>query len=350
MALRWVLCTLVLGVLASTASGQSYPSKPVKLIVPFTAGSATDILARTVGQQLTELWGQPVVVDNRPGAGGTIGSAIVAKAAPDGYTLLVHSAAHAYNPSIYTTLTFDTSKDFVEITPLAGQPNVLVVAPSSGYKTVADLIAAAKAKPGQLNFASAGIGSGTHINGEKFRLAAGIDVAHIPYKGTPEALTDTVTGRVTYFFSPISAALPQIREGKLVALGVSTAKRSSALPNVPTIAESGLPGFDYNLWVGLFAPAGTPPDIVDKINRAVARVLQTPDAKERLAALGAEAMPMTPPEFHKFVAVGIEESGKVISAAGSRCSRPGYLRQPARSRRLWSCGKLVKSPDCEAVH
>ena len=194
--------------------------------------------------------------------------------------------------------------------------NVLVVAPSSGIKSVADLIAQAKQKPGQFNFGSAGTGSGTHINAEKFRLAAGIDVTHIPYKGTPEALNDTLAGRVTYFFSPISAALPNIREGKLVALGVSSAKRSSALPNVPTIAESGLPGFDYNLWVGLFAPAGTPPDVVDKINKDVDRVLQLPDIKERLATFGAEAMPMTSAEFRKFVQTEIDDSAKVIKAAG----------------------------------
>jgi len=303
-------------VVACSAWGQAFPTKPVRIVVPFTAGSATDILARTVGQKLSELWGQPVVIDNRPGAGGTIGAAIVAKSPGDGYTLLVHSAAHAYNPAIYSSLTYDTVRDFVEVVPLAGQPNVLVVAPATGLKTVADLINAAKRKPGTLNFASAGNGSGTHINGEKFRLAAGIDVMHIPYKGTPEALTDTMAGRVTYFFAPISAALPQIREGKLNALGVSTAKRSSTLPDVPTIAESGLPGFDYNLWVGMFAPAGTPADLVEKISRDVLRVLATPEAKERLAALGADAMPMTPAEFRKFVQDEIGESGKVIKAAG----------------------------------
>jgi len=312
-----ILAVLALGLLpASTAYAQGYPNKPVRIVVPFTAGSATDILARTIGQKLSELWGQPVVIDNRPGAGGTIGAAIVAKSPGDGYTLLVHSAAHAYNPAIYSNLTYDTVKDFVDVAPLAGQPNVLVVAPSTGMKTVADLINAAKQKPGALNFGSAGNGSGTHINGEKFKLAAGIDVVHIPYKGTPEALTDTMAGRVTYFFAPISAALPQVREGKLVALGVSTAKRSSVLPNVPTIAESGLPGFDYNLWVGMFAPAGTPADLVEKINRDVLRVLATPEAKERLAALGADAMPMTPAEFKKFVQDEIAESGKVIKAAG----------------------------------
>jgi tripartite-type tricarboxylate transporter receptor subunit TctC len=298
------------------AGGQPYPSKPVHIVVPFTAGSATDILARTFGQKLSELWGQSVFVENRPGAGGTIGAAFVAKSPADGYTLLVDSAAHAYNPSIYANLPFDTVKDFVEVVPLAGQPNVLVVAPSSGIKSVADLIALAKQKPGQLNFGSAGTGSGTHINGEKFKLAAGIDVVHIPYKGTPEALTDTMAGRVTYFFSPISAALPNVRDGKLVALAVSTSRRSSALPNVPTVAESGLPGFDYNLWVGLFAPAGTPPEIVDKINKDIVRSLQSPEIKERLSTLGAEAMPMAPAEFKSFVHGEIDDSGKVIKAAG----------------------------------
>ena len=303
-------------VCANSAFSQVYPNKTVHVIVPFTAGSATDILARTFGQKLSEMWGQPVIVENRPGAGGTIGAAVVAKSPPDGYTLMVHSAAQAYNASIYPTLPYDTTKDFVEIVPLAGQPNVMVVAPATGTKSVAELIAQAKQKPGQLNFGSAGTGSGTHINAEKFKLAAGIDVVHIPYKGTPEALNDTLAGRVTYFFSPISAALPNIREGKLVALGVSTAKRSSALPNVPTIAEAGLPGFDYNLWVGLFAPAGTPPDIVDKINKDVDRVLQLPDIKERLATFGAEGMPMTPAEFRKFVQAEIDDSAKVIKAAG----------------------------------
>ena len=301
---------------ATLAHGQGFPNKPVKIVVPFTAGSATDILARTVGQKLGELWGQPVVIDNRPGAGGTIGAAIVAKSPPDGYTLLVHSAAQAVNASIYPSLPYDTTKDFVEVATLGGQPNVLVVAPVTGYKSVADLIAAAKKSPGALNFGSAGAGSGTHVNGEKFKLAAGIDVVHIPYKGTPEALTDTMAGRVTYFFSPISAALPNVREGKLIALGVSTSKRSSALPNVPTIAEGGLPGFDYNLWIGMFAPAGTPADIVDKINADVTRALQSQEVRERLAALGAEPMVMTPAEFRKFMRDEMEDSSKVVKAAG----------------------------------
>jgi tripartite-type tricarboxylate transporter receptor subunit TctC len=313
---RWIIGVAIALCCASQAIAQGYPNKTVHLIVPFTAGSATDILARTFGQKLSEMWGQSVIVENRPGAGGTIGAAVVAKSPPDGYTLLVNSAAQAYNASIYPTLSYDTSKDFVEIAPLAGQPNVLIVAPATGIKSVAELITLAKQKPGQLNVGSAGTGSGTHINAEKFKLAAGIDVVHIPYKGTPEALNDTLAGRVTYFFSPISAALPNVREGKLIALGVSTAKRSSALPNVPTIAEAALPGFDYNLWVGVFAPAGTPPDIVDKVNKDIDRLLQTPDVKERLATLGAEPMPMSPAEFRKFVQTEIDDSAKVIKAAG----------------------------------
>ena len=301
---------------APLAFSQAYPNKPVRIVVPFTPGSATDTLARTYGQKLSEMWNQPVVVENKPGAGGTIGAAFVAKSTPDGYTLLVHSAAQAYNPSIYASLTYDTVKDFVDIAALGGQPNVLVVAPSLGVKSVAELIALAKKKPGELNYASAGSGSGTHINGEKFKLAAGIDVLHVPYKGTPEALTDTIAGRVTYYFAPISAALPFVREGKLVALAVSTAKRASALPNVPTVAESGLPGFDYSLWVGIFAPAGTPPAIVDKIARDVRLAAQAADVKERFATLGAEPMPMTPAEFKQFVDGEITESAKVIKAAG----------------------------------
>jgi len=312
-----VFGTLVAGMLCSTLLfAQGYPNKPVRIVVPFTAGSATDILARTVGQKLNEMWGQSVVVDNRAGAGGTIGAGMVAKAPPDGATLMVTSAAQAVNAFIYPSLPYDTLKDFVQVVPLGGQPNVLVVAPSTGYKTVADLIADAKKKPGSLNFGSAGIGSGTHINAEKFKLLAGIDVVHIPYKGTPEALTDTMTGRVAYFFSPISAALPHIRDGKLVALGVSSAKRASTLPNVPTIAESGLPGFEYNLWVGLFAPAGTPTDVVDKINRDVNHVLREPDVRERLAALGAEPMPMTPAEFDRFMRAEMEDAAKIVKAAG----------------------------------
>jgi tripartite-type tricarboxylate transporter receptor subunit TctC len=314
-ARRWLSST-AFALLLPLAQAQDFPTKPVKIVVPFTAGSATDILARTVGQKLNEMWNQSVLIENRPGAGGTIAAGAVAKSVPDGTTLMVHSSGHAANAFIYPTLPYDTLKDFVQVVPLAGQPNVLVTSPASGYKTVADLIADAKKRPGAVNFGSAGIGSGTHFNAEKFKLAAGIDVIHVPYKGTPEAMTDTIAGRVAYFFSPISAALPQVRDGKLVALAVSSAKRSSLLPNVPTVAESGLPGFDYNLWVGVFAPAGTPNDVIDKINRSVNRVLGEADVQARMAALGAEPMSMNPAEFDRFMRAEMDDAAKVVKAAG----------------------------------
>ena len=316
MKLSLRIVAFVLAALAPLGvAAQSWPTKPVKLIVPFTAGSATDILARAFGQKLSEVWGQPVIIENHPGAGGTIGAGIVAKAAPDGYTLLVHSAGYAVNPWIYPNTPYDTNKDFVEIAPLGGQPNVLVVAPESNIKSVKQLISEAKAKPGVMNYASAGSGSGTHVNAEKFRLATGIDAVHVPYKGTPEALKDTLTGRVTYFFSPISAALPQIKDGKLIALAVSSARRSSVLPDVPTVAESGLPGFDYNLWVAIFGPANMPADLVTRINGDVQKIAAMPDIRERLSSLGAEPMPMSAQNFRKFVRDEVASSEKVVKAA-----------------------------------
>jgi tripartite-type tricarboxylate transporter receptor subunit TctC len=310
-----IVCAATLA-LPLAVQAQSYPGKPVRIVVPFTAGSATDILARVYGQKLQEFWGQPVVVENRPGAGGTIGEGLVAKSAPDGYTLLVTSAAFAYNPAIYPSPGYSTEKDFVEVAPIAAQPNVLVVAPSLNVTSTADLIKLAKDKPGRITFASAGIGSGTHLNAEGFKFASGIDVVHVPYKGTPEALTDTMTGRVTFFFAPISAALPHVRDGRLAALAVSTGKRASALKDVPTVAESGLPGYDYSLWVGMFAPAGTPAEVVDKVAADVSRATQSPDVRDRLASLGAEAMPMTTTEFRRFVRDEISIAAKIIKAAG----------------------------------
>ena len=271
---------------AADTHAQAYPGKPVTIIVPFTPGSATDISARAVQQKLSEFWGQPVIIENRPGAGGTIGAGMVAKAAPDGYTLLVHSSGHAANPAIYAKLSYDTFKDFAEVTPVAGQATVLVVAPSTGYKTLADLMTAARARPGSLNFGSAGNGSGTHLAGEKFKGMSKLDLLHIPYKGTPEAVTDTLGGRLTYYFAPIAAALPHVRDGKLVALAVSTAQRSSLLPDVPTVAQAGLPGFSFNLWTGMFAPAGTPQAVVEKIAADVQRAWAAPDVKDRLGKMG----------------------------------------------------------------
>lgn len=306
----------VLAASALQAFAQGYPGKPVHVVITFPPGTSTDIVGRVVAQKLAELWGQPVVSENRTGAGGSIGSAIVAKAAPDGYTLLINSSAHAVNPAIYAKLPYDTLKDFIDIAPLAGQPNVLVVGPSSPVKSVADLIAAAKAKPGSINFASAGVGSGTHLNLEKFKLATGINVTHIPYKGTPEVLGDLLGGRVEYYFAPISAAMSAMRAGKLRPLAVSTATRSSQLPDVPTVAESGAPGFEFTLWFGLWGPAGMPANVIDKINRDVSRATASPDVREQLAKLGNDAMSMTPAEFGQFVRREVDEYGKVIKAAG----------------------------------
>ena len=298
------------------AFAQEYPNKPVHVIITFPAGSATDIVGRVVAQKLFELWGQPVLPENRAGAGGSIGTAVVAKSAPDGYTLLINSSAHAVNPAFYAKLPYDTLKDLVDIAPLAGQPNVLVVPPNSPIKSVADLIAAAKAKPGAINFASAGVGSGTHLNLEKFKLATGVSVTHIPYKGTPEVLGDLLSGRVDYYFAPISAAISAMRSGKLRPLAVSTAKRSTQLPDVPTVAESGAPGFEFTLWFGLWAPAGTPANVVEKINRDVNRAIADPGVSAQLAKLGNDTMSMTPAEFGKFVRREIGDYAKVIKAAG----------------------------------
>ncbi|MEO7405313.1 MAG: tripartite tricarboxylate transporter substrate binding protein [Burkholderiales bacterium] len=301
---------------AAAAFGQTFPTKAVRIIVPFTPGSATDISARAVQQKLSEIWGQSVVIENRSGAGGTIGAAVVAKAEPDGYTLLVHSSGHAANPAIYAKMPYDTAKDLVAIAALAGQPTVLIVAPSSGIKSVAELLAGAKAKPGTFTFGSAGGGSGTHLIGEKFKSMAAIDVVHVPYKGTPEAVIDTIAGRITYYFSPITAALQHVREGRLIALGVSTATESSLLPGVPTVASAGVPKYESLLWTGMFGPVAMPASLVDKINKDVAQALAAPDVKARLNKLGAEPMILTPAAYKQFVAAEIEDAARILKAAG----------------------------------
>lgn len=301
---------------ASPALAQPWPSKPVKLIVPFTPGSATDIIARTLGERLSSALGQPVVVENRAGAGGTIGAAVVAQAAPDGYTLLVQSSGHTVNPHIYTTLPYDTLRDFAGVTPLVTLPNVLIVSPGKGYRSVADLVAAAKAKPGALNYASAGTGSATHMNSEKFRVAAGIDAVHVPMKGTPEAITETISGRVDWFFAPLVSAGPMIKDGKALALGVGTSQRSALLPDVPTTVEAGVPGSDYTFWIGLFAPAKTPREIVDRLHGEVVKVMASPEMKERLAGLGAEAWTMTSAQFDDYVKQELASNASIVKAAG----------------------------------
>jgi tripartite-type tricarboxylate transporter receptor subunit TctC len=308
-------CAFGLG-FAGSALAQGYPNKPVHAYITFTAGSATDIVGRVVMQKLSEYWGQPVVAENKPGAGGSIGSNAVAKAAPDGYTLLINSSAHAVNPSIYAKLPYDTTKDFIEIAPLAIQPNVLVVSPSSPYKTLMDVVNAAKAKPGALNIGHAGIGSGTHLNTEKFIAASGIKVVEIPFKGTPEVVTAILSGSVDCYWAPISAALSQVKGGKLRALAVSTAKRNPSLPDVPTTDEAGVHGADFGLWFGLWAPAGTPAEVINKISADVRRAVADPVVKQRLAALGNDTMDMSPSEFAKFVREEIGVYHQVITAAG----------------------------------
>lgn len=309
----------IVGTLALAAGGaaaQAFPSKPLKLVVPFSAGSGTDIAARAVGESLAAALGQPVIVENRPGAGGTIAAAAVARGEADGHTILVPSSGHAANPSIYPNLTYDTLKDLTGVTPLVAMPNVLVVNPSRGWKSVADLVAAAKAKPGALNYASAGVGSATHFNAEKFRLQAGLDAVHVPFKGTPEAMTDIVGGRSDWFFAPLSSALPLIRDGRLQALAVSTPRRSSLLPDVPTTVEAGVPGSDYTFWVAFVVPSATPAAAVARLQQETARALAQPELVERLARLGAEPMVMSTADFNAYLKQEVEVAARIVNAAG----------------------------------
>jgi len=312
--IRIIVALLAAGALQAFA--QEYPGKSVRVVITFTPGSSTDIVGRVVAQKLSDYWGQPVLVENRAGAGGSIAAALVAKAVPDGHTLLIDSSAHAATPAMYARLPYDTLKDFVDIAPLAGQPNVLVVAPGSPIKSVGDLIAAAKARPGAINFAHAGVGSGTHLNAEKFKLATGVDFLQIPYKGTQEVLTDLMGGRVEYYFAPISAAMSAVRSGKLRPLAVTTAQRSSQLPDVPTVSESGAPGFEFTLWFGIWGPAGMSAAVVDKINKDVNRALADQGVREQLARLGNDTMSMTPAEFGQFVRREVEDYGRIVKAAG----------------------------------
>jgi tripartite-type tricarboxylate transporter receptor subunit TctC len=314
--MRIVVLAALAALLAPAAYADSYPDKPVHVVVPFTPGSATDVVARAVAQALSTRLGQPFVVENKPGAGGTIGAGQVAKAAPDGYTLLIHSSAHTVNPSIFPNMTYDTTKDLVAISLLVQQPNILVAAPAKGWKSAADLVQAAKAQPGKVTYASAGTGSGTHMNAEKFKSSAGIDVLHVPYKGTPEALTDTMNGRVDYFFAPVIAGLSQVREGRLVPLAAGSEKRSSVLPDVPTTEEAGYENSAYDFWVGMLAPAGTPPALVERLNQEVAAALAMPEVKERLGALGADASPTTPAAFDQRIAREVKENAALVKQAG----------------------------------
>ena len=316
---------LVVGIAASglggiaNAQAPAYPTKPIRLVVPFPAGGATDILAREVAKHLTETWGQSVVVDNRPGAGGNIGSELVAKAPPDGYTLEMGTVGtHAINASLYAKMPYDHVKDFLPIILVAGVPNVLVVYPAVPVNSVQELIAYAKANPGKLNFASSGAGTSIHLSGELFKVMAGVQMTHVPYKGSAPALQDLVGGQVQLMFDNLPPSLPQIKAGKLRALGVTSATRAPALPATPTIAEAGLPGFESSSWFGLLAPAGTPPAIVAKINAEVDKWLASPEAKEKLSAIGANIAGGSPEDFARHIQAETAKWAKVVKESGAK--------------------------------
>jgi tripartite-type tricarboxylate transporter receptor subunit TctC len=292
------------GVLAAAVVGGSgsalaaeWPTRPVRVVVPYAAGSATDLVPRTVFERVGQQAGQSFVIENRPGGGTTVGSAQVQKSDPDGYTILVHSNAIVTVPAIQANVPYDPVKDFSGITPLGNVPLVLVVAPSKGIKSIKELVAAAKAKPGTINYAAAGIGTPPHLTMERFRLAAGFEGQLVPFKGAPEALTEVMTGRVDIYFCPITPALPLIKDGKVVPLAVSSSRRASALPDVPTTIEAGVPDSDFDFWVGAFVPKATPRELVHAMHAAIVQALQNPDTKEKLNILGVEQMIMTPEDF-----------------------------------------------------
>ncbi|HEX9193308.1 MAG TPA: tripartite tricarboxylate transporter substrate binding protein [Burkholderiales bacterium] len=313
------LSLLPLAVLAVAASGQTpYPSRPVRFIVPSAAGGGTDIIARAIAQKLSESLGQQFIVDNRPGAGQMIGIELAAKSPADGHTIVMAASTLAINSVMYKEVSYDPVRDFAPITQAASLPNVLVVHPSLPVKSVAELIAYAKQRPGQLNFASAGIGTSPQMSVELLKSMAGIDMVHIPYKGTSPGVVDLLAGQVTVMTPNVLTALPHIKAGKLRALAVTSAKRSEALPDTPTIAEAGLPGYDSTQWYGVLAPAGTPHEIVTRLHAEIVRALRLPDLRERLAADGAEAVGSTPEEFAAFIQSEIEKWTAVAKSAGIR--------------------------------
>ena len=296
----------------------AWPQQTIRFIVPFTAGSATDIMGRTLGQELEKGVRQSVVIDNKPGAGGTLGAAQVATSPGDGYTVLIHSAGHVANAALYPSLRYDTLRDFTPVTMLATLPNVLVIGPQKQFSSVQDLVAKAKAQPGKYTYGTAGNGSATHMNAEKFRTAVGIEAVHIPYKGTPEAITEVIGGRIDWFFAPLVAALPLIKDGKLIALAVGSTKRAPALPNVPTTLEVGYAKSDYTFWIGAFVSSRTPADIVGRLHDEIVKALGSDSMKERLERLGAEPSPMAQPAFAQLVASETAASAELIKRAGIR--------------------------------
>ncbi|WP_159916117.1 tripartite tricarboxylate transporter substrate binding protein [Pantoea sp. 18069] len=306
--------------LPATAFSQTtgYPQGPVRVIVPFTAGSTTDVIGRIVGERLDKYLGQPFVIENRPGAGGTLGAAQVASAAPDGQTLLIHSAGHVANAALYPALKYDTLKDFTPVTMLASMPNVFVVAPSKGFTSLKELVGRVSAEPGKYMYGSSGNGSASHIAGEKFRIAAAIHALHVPYRGTPEALNDVMGGRVDWFLLPLAVAAPLVKTGRLVALSIGAAARSAVLPDVPTTAECGLHDADHTFWVGMFAPARTPATVLARLHAETVRALDSDEARPRLEKLGAQPAPMPQQQFATLVRDETAATAALIKQAGIR--------------------------------
>jgi tripartite-type tricarboxylate transporter receptor subunit TctC len=314
-ALRW---TIILGLVVAVAAAraENWPSRLIKATIPFGAGSAADVVPRVVFDRLSAELGQAIVVENRPGAGGTLGTALVAKAEPDGYNILAQSSAFAISPAIYPKLTFDVTKDFASVLMIGVSANVMIVPVTRPWKTLQDFIADAKAKPGSIAFGSVGVGSATHISAEKFRLAAGIETTHVPYRGGAEVIADILGGRIDFYFCPLATALPLIREGRVRALVVSTEKRAADLPDLPTPAEAGLKNAESVFWLGVFMPSKTPRDVVEKFHAAGAKLLAEPSMQESLTRLGIEPTPMTPQEMDAFVAHETAENLEVVRAAG----------------------------------
>ena len=310
-----VLTPLLARTASAQASAPAWPTKPIRIIVPLTPGSASDVMARIVADQLAAQLGQPIIVENRPGAGNTIGMSAVAKAEPDGYTILVNSSTHTVTPATRSNLGFEMT-DLAAVIPLGNMPVVMIFNPSKGYKKLGDFVAYAKANPGKINYTSAGAGNSSHLNGERFRLAAGIEAVHLPFKGAPEATTEVIAGRADFYFSPLVNALSLIKEGTVQALAVSGSARASALPDVPTTVEAGYPNSEYNFWVGMFAPAKTPADIRAKLYAESAKALQSPATRERLAGLGADPMRLNSAQFEALVKTEIETNTQLVKAAG----------------------------------
>ena len=313
---RKLLAVLAMALGQSAVQAQPWPAKPIHAVVPVGVGSSTDIVHRLVLQHVSAELGQPIVVENRTGAGGTIGTAVVAKAQPDGYTLLANGSAHTITPAMYKALPYDAARDFIAVAPIGMSPSVLVVAPAKGIKTVDGLVAAAKARPGTVTFSSVGVGTATHLSAERFVTSAGIQAVHVPFKGGAEAMLDVIAGRVDFFFGPVALVLPHIRDGKLLPLAVNVAKRSAALPEVPTLQEAGYADAEYPIWFGLFAPARTQRPIVEKLNRETAKVLQSPALRDKLVALGIEPMLMSAEEFAAYVGKEFALNAALAKKAG----------------------------------